>query len=282
MDMRSYGKGFEAYIERAKEEYGVRFRRTRVGEVAEEPDTGNLILSYETEDGEAAKEEFDLVVLSVGLRPPRDAARLAESLGISLDMHGFAETRPLDPLATTRPGVFVCGAMQGPKDIPETVTQASGAASASGAVLEAGRGKLTRTKTYPEEKDVRGIGPRIGVFVCHCGINIGGVVNVPAVAEYAKTLTNVVYAEANLYTCSQDTQRRIQEKIEEYGLTRVVVASCTPRTHEPLFQETCREAGLNYYLFQMANIRDQCSWVHMRNPTEATEKAKDLVKAACA
>ena len=126
MDMRSYGKGFEAYIERAKEEYGVRFRRTRVGEVAEEPDTGNLILSYETEDGEAAKEEFDLVVLSVGLRPPRDAARLAESLGISLDMHGFAETRPLDPLATTRPGVFVCGAMQGPKDIPETVTQASG------------------------------------------------------------------------------------------------------------------------------------------------------------
>ena len=282
MDMRSYGKRFEAYIERAKEEYGVRFIRTRVSDVEEDSDTQNLILSYETEEGGVVTEEFDLVVLSVGLVPPRDSERLAEALGISLDAHGFARTEHLNPLAATRPGVFVCGAMQGPKDIPETVTQASGAASAAGALLGASRGELTRTKTYPEEKDVRGIGPRIGVFVCHCGINIGGVVDVPAVAEYAKTLPNVVYAEENLYTCSQDTQRRIQEKVEEYGLTRVVVASCTPRTHEPLFQETCREAGLNYYLFQMANIRDQCSWVHMRNPKEATEKAKDLVKAACA
>ena len=282
MDMRSYGKGFEAYIERAKEEYGVRFVRTRVGEVGEAPDTGNLVLSYETEGGVIAKEEFDLVVLSVGLRPPHDAARLSEALGIGLSIHGFAETRSLAPLATTRPGIFVCGAMQGPKDIPETVTQASGAASATGAILGGGRGSLTRAKTYPEEKDTRGIGPRIGVFVCHCGINIGGVVDVPGVAEYAKTLPNVVYAEENLYTCSQDTQKRIQEKIQEHGLTRVVVASCTPRTHEPLFQETCREAGLNRYLFQMANIRDQCSWVHMRAPAEATEKARDLVKAACA
>ncbi len=282
MDMRSYGKGFEAYIERAKEEYGVRFVRTRVGEVVEALDTGNLILSYETEGGAIEKEEFDLVVLSVGLRPPTDGARLAESLAIALDTHGFLETRSLDPLATTRPGIFVCGAMQGPKDIPETVTQASGVASSTGAILEGARGSLTRRKIYPEEKDIRGIGPKIGVFVCHCGINIGGVVDVPSVVEYAKTLPNVVYAEENLYTCSQDTQKRIQEKIEEHGLTRVVVASCTPRTHEPLFQETCREAGLNYYLFQMANIRDQCSWVHMRKPIEATEKAKDLVKAACA
>ena len=282
MDMRSYGKGFEAYIERAKHEYGVRFVRTRVGEIVEASDTGNLILSYETEGGAIKKEEFDLVVLSVGLRPPDDGVRLAESLGIGLDIHGFAETWSLDPLATTKPGIFVCGAMQGPKDIPETVTQASGAASATGAILEDARGSLTRTKTYPKGNDIRGIGPKIGVFVCHCGINIGGVVDVPSVVEYAKTLPNVVYAEENLYTCSQDTQRRIQEKIEEHGLTRVVVASCTPRTHEPLFQETCREAGLNYYLFQMANIRDQCSWVHMRSPIEATEKAKDLVKAACA
>lgn len=282
MDMRSYGKGFEGYIERAKREYGVKFVRTRVGEVVEAPDTGNLILSYETEEGDIVKEEFDLVVLSVGLRPPNDAARLSESLGIRLDAHGFAETRPFDPLAATRPGIFVSGAIEGPKDIPETVTQASGAASAAGAILKSGRGKLTQAKTYPKEMDVRGIAPRIGVFVCHCGINIGGVVDVPSVAEYAKTLPNVVYAEENLYTCSQDTQRRIQEKIKEHSLTRVVVASCTPRTHEPLFQETCREAGLNAYLFQMANIRDQCSWVHMRTPVEATEKAKGLVRAACA
>ncbi|MDI6638653.1 MAG: CoB--CoM heterodisulfide reductase iron-sulfur subunit A family protein [Bacillota bacterium] len=282
MDMRSYGKGFDAYVERAKKEYGVRYVRTRVAEVSEVPATHNLIVSFESEDGRVVKEEFDLVVLSVGLEPPEGAGRLAEVFGIQLDENGFARTDALDPLATTRPGIYVCGAMQGPKDIPETVTQASGAAGAAGALLGSARGTLVREKVYPPEKDLRGVGPRIGVFICHCGINIGGVVDVPAVVEYAKTLPNVVYAERNLYTCSQDTQRRIQEKIEEHGLTRVVVASCTPRTHEPLFQETIREAGLNHYLFAMANIRDQCSWVHMHEPEKATEKAKDLVRAAVA
>ncbi len=282
MDMRSYGKGFDAYVERAKQEYGVRYVRTRVAEVAEVPATHNLIVSFESEHGRVVKEEFDLVVLSVGLEPPEDAGRLADVLGIQLDENGFARTGALDPLATTRPGVFVCGAMQGPKDIPETVTQASGASGAAGALLGSARGTLIREKIYPPEKDLRGVGPRIGVFICHCGINIGGVVDVPSVVEYAKTLPNVVYAERNLYTCSQDTQKRIQEKIQEHGLTRVVVASCTPRTHEPLFQETIREAGLNHYLFAMANIRDQCSWVHMHESEKATEKAKDLVRAAVA
>ncbi|MGE5571786.1 MAG: FAD-dependent oxidoreductase [Bacteroidota bacterium] len=282
MDMRSYGKGFDAYVERAKREYGVRYVRTRVAEVAEVPATHNLTVSFESEDARVVKEEFDLVVLSVGLEPPEDAGRLADVLGMELDENGFARTSTLDPLATTRPGVFVCGAMQGPKDIPETVTQASGAAGAAAALLGSARGALIREKTYPPEKDLRGVGPRIGVFICHCGINIGGVVDVPAVVEYARALPDVVYAERNLYTCSQDTQKRIREKIEEHGLTRVVVASCTPRTHEPLFQETIREAGLNHYLFAMANIRDQCSWVHMHEPEKATEKAKDLVRAAVA
>ncbi|MEW6227447.1 MAG: FAD-dependent oxidoreductase, partial [Bacillota bacterium] len=195
MDMRSYGKGFDAYVERAKSEYGVRYVRTRVAEVAEVPETHNLILSFETEDSRVEKEEFDLVVLSVGLEPPEDARRLAATLGIELDENGFARTGSLDPLATTRPGVFVCGAMQGPKDIPETVTQASGAAGAAGALLGSARGTLIREKAYPPEKDLRGVGPRIGVFICHCGINIGGVVDVPAVVEYARTLPNVVYAE---------------------------------------------------------------------------------------
>ncbi|MGE5588433.1 MAG: FAD-dependent oxidoreductase [Clostridia bacterium] len=282
MDMRSYGKGFDAYVERAKREYGVRYIRTRVAEVSEVRATHDLIVSFESDEGRVAKEKFDLVVLSVGLEPPEGAGRLAEVLGIELDENGFARTSALDPLATTRPGVYVCGAMQGPKDIPETVTQASGAAGAAGALLGSARGTLVREKQYPPEKDFRGVGPRIGVFVCHCGINIGGVVDVPAVVDYAKTLPNVVYAERNLYTCSQDTQQRIQQKIEEHGLTRVVVASCTPRTHEPLFQETIREAGLNHYLFAMANIRDQCSWVHMHEPEKATDKAKALVRAAVA
>ncbi|MGQ9554366.1 MAG: FAD-dependent oxidoreductase, partial [Anaerolineae bacterium] len=191
-------------------------------------------------------------------------------------------TDVLTPLSTSRPGIFVCGAFSGPKDIPETVTQASGAAAAAGAVLSQARGTLVKKKEYPAERDIRGQPPRIGVFVCFCGINIGAVVDVPRVVEYAKTLPHVVYAESNLYTCSQDTQERMKEAISEHGLNRVVVASCTPRTHEPLFQETIQEAGLNRYLFEMANIRDQCSWVHMHQPQEATEKAKDLVRMAVA
>ena len=185
-------------------------------------------------------------------------------------------------LLTSREGVFACGVFQGPKDIPETVVQAGAAAEAASAFLAEARGTLTRTKEYPPERDVTGQAPRIGVFVCHCGINIGGVVDVPAVNEYARTLPGVVYVDENLYTCSQDTQEKIKKAIDEHGLNRVVVASCSPRTHEPLFQETIREAGLNKYLFEMANIRDQCSWVHMQLPREATAKAKDLLRMVVA
>ena len=160
--------------------------------------------------------------------------------------------------------------------------EASAAAAKVMGLLADERGALIRDKTHPPERNVVGEEPRVGVFVCHCGRNIGAVVNVPAVVEYARTLPNVVYAEDNLYTCSTDTQQAIRQKIEEHCLNRVIVASCTPRTHEPLFQDTLREAGLNPYLFEMANIRDQCSWVHMREPEAATEKAKDLVRMAAA
>jgi len=160
--------------------------------------------------------------------------------------------------------------------------QASAAATQVLSLLREARGSLITPKVYPPERDVQGEEPRIGVFVCHCGTNIAGVVNVPDVVEYAKTLPNVVYAENNLYTCSNDTQDRIKEQIAEHNLNRVVVASCTPRTHEPLFRNTMAEAGLNPYLFEMANIRDQCSWVHMHEPERATQKSKDLVRMALA
>ena len=124
--------------------------------------------------------------------------------------------------------------------------------------------------------------PRIGVFVCNCGINIGSVVKVPEVAEYARSLPHVVYVEENLYTCSQDTQDKLTEVIKEHGLNRVVVAACSPRTHEPLFQETMNNAGLNKYLFEMANIRNHDSWVHAQEPEVATQKAKALVAMAVA
>ena len=282
IDIRAYGKDFDKYVDRAKERYGVRYVRHMVSLIREDPQTNNLLLRYEAENGKMVEEEFDLVVLSVGFEPPAGARELAERLGIELNQYGFCRTDPLTPLSTSRPGIYVCGAFSGPEDIPETVMQASGAAAAAGAALGSARGALVETKTYPQERDIRGEPPRVGVFICSCGINIGGVVNVPEVAEYAKTLPNVVHAEFNLYTCSQDTQEGIREKIQAHGVNRVIVASCSPRTHEPLFRETLQEAGLNRYLFEMANIRDQCSWVHMHEPEAATEKAKDLVRMAVA
>ena len=281
MDMRTQGKGFERFYERGKRE-GIKFVRAKVYRVEEVDGTGNLSVRYLDESGRVATAEFDLVVLSVGLQPSEETMKMARNLGVQLNPYGFCHTNTFAPVETSRPGIFVCGAFSGPKDIPETVMQASGASGSASVLLAPARNTLTREKEYPPERDVSGEGPRIGVFICHCGINIGGVVDVPEVVEFAKTLPNVVYAEDNLYTCSQDTQERIKEKILEYDLNRVVVASCSPRTHEPLFQETIREAGLNKYLFEMANIRDQCSWVHMHEPERATEKAKDLVRMAVA
>jgi heterodisulfide reductase subunit A len=282
IDMRTYGKDFDKYLERAKAEYGVRLIRSRISAVEQNFKTENLMIRYEAEEGGLFTEEFELVVLSVGLSPPREAVELADKLGIELNRYNFVKTSQFKPTETSQPGIFVCGAFSGPKDIPDTVMQASAAAANSSVLLSSARHTLIREKEYPPERDVTGEPPRIGAFICHCGINIGGYVDVPQVVEYAKTLPHVAYAEDNLYTCSQDTQDRIRAMIKEHNLNRVVVASCTPRTHEPLFQETIREAGLNRYLFEMANIRDQCSWVHMHEPEKATEKAKDLVKMAVA
>ena len=282
MDMRTFGKDFEAYYNRSKDEYGVRFLRCRISDVREDKKTKNLILRYETEDGKLLEEEFDMVVLSVGLLPKEGIMEFSKKFGIKLDEFGFCKTDSFSPIDTSSPGVFVCGAFQGPKDIPETVMQASAAAAKASNVIFNERNTLVTKKQFPKEKTVTDEEPRIGVFICHCGINIGGYVDVPSVVEYAKTLDNVAYAERNLYTCSQDTQKKIVEKIKENKLNRVIVASCTPRTHEPLFQATIQEAGLNPHLFEMANIRDQCSWVHMDDPVAATKKAKSLVKMAVA
>ncbi|MEW6377958.1 MAG: FAD-dependent oxidoreductase [Thermodesulfobacteriota bacterium] len=282
MDIRAHGKDFDAYYERAKKEYGVRFIRSMVSRVAERPKTKNLIITYIDAESRFQEEEFDLIVLSVGLTPSQGAKDLAQRIGLQLDTYGFCKTGEFSPLDTSKPGIYVCGVFQGPKDIPETVAQASAAVASASSLLADVRGTLTKKKDYPAEVDVRGQEPRIGVFVCHCGINIGGVVNVPEVREYAKTLDGVMYAEENLYTCSQDTQEKIKKAIQENQLNRVVVASCSPRTHEPMFQETIREMGLNKYLFEMTNIRDQCSWVHMHQPEEATKKAKELLRMAIA
>ncbi|MFH2111807.1 MAG: CoB--CoM heterodisulfide reductase iron-sulfur subunit A family protein [Candidatus Bathyarchaeota archaeon] len=281
MDLRAFGKEFDDYYIRAEKEHEIRFIRSRVASTRQVPGSRDVLLSYEL-DGEVKEESFDMVVLSVGLNPPEDSGDLADAAGIELNRYGFAKTSLFKPLETTRPGVYVAGAFHGPKDIPDSVAQASGAAAKAARLIAPERGKLITKVEYPAEKPVVGEEPRVGVFVCHCGINIGGVVGVNEVVEYARTLPNVVYAEQNLYTCSQDTQDKIRETIKEHNLNRVIVASCTPRTHEPLFRATLKEAGLNEYLFEMANIRDQCSWVHMHEHDKATQKSKDLVRMAVA
>lgn len=288
IDIRSFGKGFEPYIERAQKDHGVRYIRSLVSSVREIPGSHNLRLAYvrfEGEDGRkpvVIEEEFDLVVLSVGLRPSRMSREMATKLGITLNEFGFAQTAPHQPGITSRPGIFVAGSFAEPKDIPESVIEASCTAAQVSQLLSPARGSLTISPTYPPERDIEDEPERIGVFICHCGINIGSVVDVPQVVAFAQSLPGVVYAEHNLYTCSQDTQERIRERIKEFGLNRVVVASCTPRTHEPLFQDTLRQAGLNPHLFEMANIREQDSWVHKNMPLTATEKAKQLAAMAVA
>ena len=280
MDMRTHGKEFERFYDDARERHGVRFIRSRVHSVTPVGDSDDLEVRYISEDGAITTEVFDLIVLSVGMEVSPGVVELAKRLDIALTPGKFCSTSSFAPVATSRAGIFVCGAFQGPKDIPQAVVDSSAAAVAAGEMLSPARNTLTRTKEKTPEVNVVNERPRIGVFVCRCGTNIAGVVDVPSVAEYAKSLPFVEYATDNLYACSQDTQESISQIIREKGLNRVVVAACTPKTHEPLFQETLVNAGLNKYLFEMANIRNQDSWVHKNNPELATHKAKDLVRMA--
>lgn len=282
MDMRTHGKDFERYYDNAREKHGVRFINSRVPTIDFVEGSDDLSVQYVTEDGKVTEEIFDMVVLSVGMEISSEVVNLAKDLGIDLTEGNFCETESFQPVNTSREGIYVCGAFQGPKDIPQSVIEASSAAAQAGVLLSEARDTCTKTMEFPPERNVTGERPRIGVFVCQCGINIGGVVDVPAVRDYAASLPFVEYCTDNLFTCSQDTQDTLAQVIEEKKLNRIVVAACTPKTHEPLFQETMVNAGLNKYLFEMTNIRNQDSWVHKADPEMATEKARDLVRMAVA
>ena len=304
MDMRAFSKGYEAYYQRARKQYGIQYTRCRISALSEDPETRDLVVRYQSDQWPMISDQssvisdqsggapitdhrslitegaFDLVVLSVGMEISEPVRQLGRTLGVELDDYGFCHTALFQPVETSRNGVFVAGPFREPKDIPETVVEASAAASRAAGMLAGARGALARLAEYPPERDVAAEEPRLGIFVCHCGSNIGGFLDVPETADYARRLPGVVHAEHNLYTCSQDSIAHITQQVRDLGLNRVVVASCTPRTHAPLFQDSLRAAGLNPALFEMANIRNQCSWVHSHDRQAATEKAKALVRMA--
>jgi heterodisulfide reductase subunit A2 len=281
-DIRSFGKDFERYFQRTEELPGIRFIRSYPSIVGEDPETKSVKIKYATNEDGVKEEEFDMVVLSVGLNPPVDREEIARKFGIELNSHGFCKIVSTNPMETTKPGVYISGAFQGPTDIPESVFSASGAGSQIGELLDYRRGNLAKDRLYPEERDVSEEEPRIGVFVCHCGANIGRIVNVPETVEYCKTLPNVVHAQEQLFSCATNSAKQITDITKEKGLNRVVVAACSPRTLEPLFRDTVREAGINQYYFEMANIREHNSWVHSKEKEAATQKAKDITRMSVA
>jgi heterodisulfide reductase subunit A len=277
-DIRAYGKGFERYYERAKNTPDVRFIWSKVSIIRELPETKNVVLRYRVNGTEVNDEEFDLVVLSVGLSSPDSNRQLADKLSIKTNSSGFCESSVFSPIETSQPGIYACGVFHAPMDIPDSVTMASGAASLASQLLSDQRGTFIKEKAYPAERDVGGEPPRVGVFVCDCGTNIAKVVNVKRVVEYAKRMRGVKYSVEETFSCSVDSITHMVETIKTKGLNRVVVAACTPRTHEPVFQDALREAGLNPYLLEFCNIREQCALVHMNDKEKATQKAMDLVR----
>jgi heterodisulfide reductase subunit A len=281
MDIRAYGKGFDRFIDKARDLHDTTFINGRIASVESNPRTNDLRIKYITQDGKTAEDTFDLLVLSVGIHPSSSSMSTARRLNVGMDAAGFIRVGAMEPVSTDQPGIFACGSVSGPKDIPESVIEASGAASAAAAMLgEAPVKKII--VDIPAQRDLRGEPPRVGVYVCRCGINIASVVDVPAVVRYASTIPGVKFAGELMFSCAQDSQKAIRSAIAQHRLNRLVVAACTPRTHEPLFQKTLEEAGVNPYMFEFANIREHCSWVHQREPEKATRKACDLIRAAVA
>jgi heterodisulfide reductase subunit A2 len=285
MDMRTVGKNYELYLQRAINDYGVRLVRARphtVEPIIEEGHpTGDLQIRYLTEgEGSLQIEVFDMVVLATGFRVSPDELALAQEIGIDLNQHGFARTENFDPVATSKPGVYVCGMFECPKDIPDTMVQASAAASSAAKDLTPLRVVAEADEVLPPERDVAGEEPRIGVFICDCGQNIGGVVNVEELAASLADLPQVIVSETIGHGCSRESLEHIQAAIGSKNLNRVVMGACSPRTHEGLFQETVRKAGLNKYLVEIANLRDQDTWVHRDRPEAAAAKAEDLMHMA--
>ncbi|MCK4767575.1 MAG: CoB--CoM heterodisulfide reductase iron-sulfur subunit A family protein [Desulfobacula sp.] len=278
MDMRTYGKDYELYLNRAKNDYGIRMIRSRPHSIIENSETKDLSITYAVEEEALQKtEDFDMVVLSTGFRIPETTIDLANRLGIELNPHNFAKTDHFNPVVTSKPGVYVCGVVESPKDIPETMVQASAAASMAASDLPAIMDVPESENAFMPERDISGEEPKIGVFICDCGLEIGGVVDVDKMVEFSGTMPHVVVSQAVGYGCSSDSMAMIEASIKTNNLNRVVIGGCSPRTHETKFQDLVRRAGLNKYLVEIVNLRDQNTWAHMGQPREALDKAFKLL-----
>ncbi len=282
MDMRTFGKDYELYFERAKNEYGVRFLRSRPHSILQLEGSDKLNMIYTVDDStKQLNEDFDMIVLSTGFKTSEESRKLAADIGIELNSDFFPVTDGFNSVATTKPGVYVAGTFQSPKDIPETMVQASAAACMAATDLPVLDVKVEDTEEeQATERDVSGEEPKVGVFICDCGDNIGGVIDVEALVEEAKNLPFVTVSKAEGHGCSRISMDNIRKTIEEEGLNRVVIGGCSPRTHQAKFQDLIQTAGLNKYLLEIANIRDQATWVHSGKPEETSKKALELLKMA--
>jgi heterodisulfide reductase subunit A len=282
MDERAFSKEYTAYFEQSKDLWGVEYTRCRISEIKEDPHTENLVLHYQDQDGSLRRETFDLVVLSVGSEPPPKAVALAEDMQIELNEYGFCKTDKFEPVDTSRPGVFVAGAFATPKEIAETVMDASGAAARCMALLSGKSGTEITQPEYPPERDVSGEEPRVGVFACYCHPTIDTIVDVDAVLGLTAKQAGVAHTQALPYGCLPGGPEAIRTAIRDHNLNRVVIGACTPRTHLALFHHVIRQEGLNPQLLEFVSLRDNCAWVHSDDPPGATRKAKEEMRIGVA
>ena len=288
MEERAFNKEYSTYFAKARENHGIRYFHCRVSAIHEDHTTGDLILQYAGPDGRIQRERFEMVVLATGLQPPDSARHFTNMLDLNLNEYGFCETEKFTPLQTTHSGVFVCGAFSSPKEISETILDASGAAAEVMRLLndQLNTYHYTRENPFlsddglPPERDVSGEPPRVGVFACACGGTIGDSIDLPDLTQQAATWPDVVLAEPIDLACFPHTLQHIQHSIQEHKLNRVVIAGCSNRTHDSLFQRTVRQAGLNPYLMELVNLRDQCSHVHVNQGNLANRKAVELTRMA--
>ncbi len=281
-DLRAFGKGFDEFVERSREEESALYVRGRPAKVYHNPDGDTLEVFVEDTLGHEQKRiPADLVVLSVAAAPNDGAIELGKTLGVQTDRYGFIAPKDaaISAVESTREGIYVCGSAVGPQVIPDCVAQASAAAAHAGLYLTGHR--VEEHEKPVEPMDMSGP-PRVGVMVCHCGVNIAAVLDVDDLADYAASLADVEVAECDLFSCSSTGQEAMVKMIEQHKLNRIVVAACTPRTHEPVFRESCARIGFNAYMLEMVNIRDQCSWVHAATKKEAQEKARALLRMGVA